>query len=279
MSQSHPEWELQNALTAPADRDRNAPNALNRNQLPPDQVDLAISALNVKDNLTYIKYDRLYADPVIPNQVFCLHSFVPSKGATPDRDGIYGMIKFRGVFSELDEASKHAEYLIKNTDSYHHIYHSYCGRPIPLTRDPRYVSERSEVAVDEKLAKIVSEEVKTRREEERREVKEIQERERRLRKGDDVENKEEDDEEKYTVLNVKRAQLTWTYVENMKKLEEIKNNIIKARKQIAEYDEKFPDFKNTYFEKYKKARRDTGFNTDDSDTFVKYLVDDFDLGF
>jgi hypothetical protein len=122
---NHPETDLQNALTSPADKDRSAPNAINRSTLSESELGQAMSELNVRDHVSkFARFDRLYADPTIPNQNICLHSFVPAKGASPDQDGVYGMIKIRGVFATEDEANQRAEFLIKNNDSYHKIYHS-----------------------------------------------------------------------------------------------------------------------------------------------------------
>ena len=63
---------------------------------------------------------------------------------------------------------------------------------------------------------------------------------------------------------------------------EVKEIIIKTRKIVEEMDEKYPDFKDSYYEKYMKARRDAGFKDFEKtseDNFIKFMVEDVDLGF
>jgi hypothetical protein len=279
MTSQHPEQELQNALTAPLDKDRTAPNAINRQTLTQDQLEMAVRELTVKDNVSkFPRFDRLYADPVIPNQTICLHSFVPSKGATPDADGVYGMIKIRGVFATPDEANERAEFLIKNNDSYHKIYHSYVGRPIPLAHNSKYVAETKEVDLNAKTTKVMNEDVKEKKEQEKKDMEEIKQREKRLREDASTPEKDVDPQEAYTTARVKKAQLIWTYFQSMKKIDEIKDLIVKARNTVAEMDEKYPEFDKTYFERYQKAREDAGVPMDDN-SFIKYMVEDVDLGF
>lgn len=292
----HPEWSLQNALTSPADKDKTQPSAINRDTLNETQSQVALKENVIKDFLAkFPRYDRLYADPTIPNQTICLHSFVPAKGATPDKDGVYGMIKVRGIFATEQEADQRAEFLIKNNDSYHKIYQSYVGRPIPLSHNSKYVSDTKEVDLTNKVTKVMAEDVKEKKQKEKVAVEEIKERERQLLKDNskklsEVENKdsktqvlkpedlEVDDEEKYTTLRVKKAQLVWTYFEHSKKMEELKTLIKKSSQEIEVMDAQNPTLKNVYFEKYKKAREDVNIPVDDN-SFIKYMVEDVKLDF
>jgi hypothetical protein len=279
MTTPHPEQELQNAMTSPADRDATQPNALNRDTLTDDQLSAALQELNVKDNLVkFPRFDRLYADPSIPNQNICLHSFVPAKGASPDKDGVYGMIKIRGVFSTPEEANQRAEFLIKNNDSYHKIYHSWMGRPIPLSHNPQWVAESKEVDLNDKTSKVMTEDVKEKKHQEKKDMEDIKQREKNLLEDVKKAPEEVDPEEKYTTARVKKAQLIWTYLQSLKKIEEMKPLIIAARNLVTEMDEQHPDFQKTYFERYKKAREDSGVPMDDN-SFIKYMVEDCDLGF
>ena len=111
----------------------------------------------------------MYADPQIPSQIYSLHSFVPSKGSTPDKNGVYGMVKFRGSFSSIQEANERSEYLIRNVDSYNSILTGYVGRPFPLTNNnKKYCTETNEVDVNKTTDEIVSKDIKSKRDEEKR---------------------------------------------------------------------------------------------------------------
>jgi len=65
-------------------------------------------------------------------------------------------------------------------------------------------------------------------------------------------------------------------------MKEIKEILIKTRKVIETMDEEHPDFQVSYFEKYKKAREEAGIKEDAKETennFIKYMIEDVDLGF
>ena len=97
----------------------------------------------------------------------------------------------------------------------------------------------------------------------------------------DTTKKEADDPyELYTTLRVKKAQISWTYLETKKKLDEMKDIIIKTRGEIDELDAKSDDYKKTYYEKYMEARRQSGLSDKQhEDNFIKFMVEDADLGF
>jgi hypothetical protein len=189
-------------------------------------------------------------------------------------------MKIRGNYATQQEASERSEYLIRNVDSYHTIYQAYVGRPFPITVDPKYAGKVDVIDIRKKATEIISEDVKAKRNEEKQEIEQVHERQKKLLE----ESKEDyvpDPYEQYTVLRVKRAQLVWGYSKTAKELENMKNIIIKTREKIALMDTENPDYAKQYFDKYMKARRDAGIpdehNTEDN--FVKYMVEDIDLGF
>ena len=113
------------SLTAPADRDRTkrwrpsmaAP--LTDEELKCAQEDLVDKQYIKK----YSQAERSYADPVLPAQLLGLISFVPAKGATANKNGVYGFAKLRGNYSTMFEADKRAEMLIRDHDSYNQNFH------------------------------------------------------------------------------------------------------------------------------------------------------------
>ena len=129
---------------------------------------------------TFPRIEQAFCDPLYSNQIYCLHSFIPSKAASPDPDGIYGMIKCRGVFPTLEEADKRAEYIIKNYDSIHRIYTSYTGRPFPLCDTSKFSEDINEIDLQKKTMDVMKEDLKKRKEEDDKEIKDMQEREKKL---------------------------------------------------------------------------------------------------
>ena len=268
----------ESSLTTPEDRDLTnkwKPD-LSSPPLTREEGDLAFNDLN---NTSFVekfpRIDRTYSDPVIPLQNYGLLSFIPAKNAKPNENGVFGFCKLRGNFASELEANTRAEYLIRNVDSYHPIYHCYVGRPFPLTVSSNYSAEVAEVDIRKETTAAVSSSIKEKKEQEQQQVRDIKEREERLL----AESKREssDPYEDYITLRVKKAQLSFTYLEHLKKIEEVKNIILKTRKEISEMDQEHPTFNETYYEKYMQARRESGLDeskVDGQASFIRFLVED-----
>jgi vacuolar-type H+-ATPase subunit I/STV1 len=284
---NHPEWKKENSLTSPADRDTE--NRWRPEQgvspLTQSETEEAMKELN---NTTFVdrfpRVDRTYQDDPIPMQMYGLFSFVPAKGATPDKHGVYGYAKLRGNYATQVEADQRAEHIIRNIDSYHQIYHTYVGRPFPCTTTSKYSAETKEIDVRRRTAETISHSVKEKRDEEQKTVREIKEREEQLlvdsntaRENDEMGDSTVDTYENYITLRVKKAQLTWTFLEHLHKLEEVRNVIIKTRNEIQHLDTQHPQFQDTFLDKYMEARKQSGLDTnvrDNQDNFIRYLVED-----
>ena len=272
---------ISSSLSSPLDRKECTEKSYKLGvDLSDEEVKEAVKELVINDYvLKFRKVEKCLLDPQVPyNQTYALISFCPSKGATPDSDGVYGMVKVRGTFSCQEDAALRAEYLIRNSDSYHSMLVCYTGHPIPLSKNKKYITETTEIDISKKAIEINSQEVRAKRDEESKVVKEMREKEKELLK-DVSEDKVDDPLEQYIELMVKKAQLSWTYFENSKKLADIKTNIIKARDQLRETDSKNDgEYRKEGMKRYIEARQKNGIPTDDN-SFVKYLSEDLDLGF
>lgn len=83
--------------------------------------------------LNYKRYVKSRIDPRLADQNFYCFSFIPSKGAKPDNDGVFGVMKVRGVFKTPEEADEWARYLIANFDTYNRIMIGQVGCNFPVT--------------------------------------------------------------------------------------------------------------------------------------------------
>lgn len=277
----HEEHAVENSLTAPADRDparTYKPNQGSR-ALTEDEVTEAMKCLdNNKFVKKFLQVERRYADPVEPMQRIGLFSWVPAKGATPNENGIYGFIKLRGNYPTDQEASERAEFLIRGVDSYHQIYHAYVGRPMPCTTRSDFSEDTTEIDLRKDMTEAVSSSIKSKKKSESQQIREIEDREKELLS--ESKREEQDPLEFYTTLRVKKAQITWTYLETKKKLDEMKEIIIKTRDQISEMEKDNDQYAKDYFKKYCDARAESGLdNTANQDTFMKFLVEDTELDF
>ena len=266
------------SLTSPSDRDPKMRLPSSTTPLTPAETTEAMKNLvNISVLNNYPKLERVYVDPPLINQTYSLHSFLPSKGAKPDKDGIYGMVKFRGAFQTKEEAFRRAELLIRTADSYHKIFTGFVGRPFPLTTESKFSEEKIDIDLKKKTQQIVSENIMEKKREEQKQVEDIKSREENLIQRQ-KENKDNDPYEQYITNQVKRAQLYWTYTETQKKMDDMKAIIIRTRKAIKEADKKYPDFNKKYKKKYMDAREKANI-PDNDDSFVKFLGLDLDLGF
>jgi hypothetical protein len=269
----------QNTLTAPADRDKNHLFDFNTPPLTDSQVESATQDLVDKAHLElYPKQEKAFADPSLEDQEYCLISFVPSVNATPDKDGIYGMVKVRGTYNALDKCDNRAAYLIRNVDSVHKIYIASVGKPFPITNMSTFSKDINKVKIQEKLA----EEIQQEQTKEQQELEQIKKREQEIIQHNKKSSDEAkiDPEEFYIINRVKRAQLTWTYVNTMKKLEEVKKNILNCREEISKLDDSNPEFKDNYLEKYNRSLKEVNL-TQETDSFVMFLENEAvdELGF
>lgn len=264
------------SLVAPVDRDPELMKTPRQvGPLSDEDVVKAVEMLN-KD-LTFAQVDRYYADPVQHGQKISLTSFIPSSGARPDKDGIFGMMKVRGVYATEEEANERAEFLIRNVDSYHEIFHSYVGRPFPVTTKTAFASSLKSIDIRKKTTELISEDILSKKRKEKEEIEDIQDREKKLM--EESKRAEQglpiDPFDEYITEKVKRAQIVWTFHETKKKIIQMKQTFQKATERIREMDGEHPDFIGSYHAKYMEARRASGV-PEDNDSFIRYLGMDLD---
>jgi len=260
------------SLQSPLDRKTEKTVQVRATIDPLDVESLRSAMETLSKNITFTQVDRYYADPPQHNQKIALVSFVPSSGATPDKDNIYGMMKVRGVYATEDEANERAEFLIRNVDSYHEIFHAYVGRPFPVTTSDTFAHDIKKIDIRQKTTDVISEDILNKKRQEKNEMLDIKEREKKLleeskraQAGEPIDIFEE-----YITENVKRAQIVWTFHETKEKMKQMKETFANATIRIREINDLEPTFIDKYKEKYMEARKESGI-PDDNNSFIKYL--------
>lgn len=219
---------------------------------------------------TYPKIERRLEDPVYKEQKFCLHSFIPSSGATPDADGVFGIMKFRGAFESEEEMQDRSEYIIKNVDSYSVLHEGFVGKPFPVTVDKRYSLKQDFIDVRNKISTITSKHVKDERAKEKADIEDLRKRQDKLQEA--IEEESTDPMTHYIENRVKRSHLIFTVVGGKKTLNNYLHSIKKLNVWIQEQDELHPEYKENFMDRYMDARRASG--VPDSDmTLLQYLND------
>jgi hypothetical protein len=237
---------------------------------PPMTEEQAEIATKELTNSSYLKLKfprvvRTRRDPPLANQNFYMFTFVPSKEARPDSDGCFGVMKQRGTFSTPTEAEEWAENIIRNTDSYNENIIGYVGADFPLSIDSKYCLSTKEVDVRTKMDTISRDNIRAQRENDKKEMEEVQERRRNLL-ADTEQSKAEvtNDLDYYITLRVKRANILMLQEECNNKLKECSKIHTSTTREIEELDEKYPEYIKEYESKYKTALDAIGGTTGDN---------------
>jgi hypothetical protein len=249
--------------------------------LTEEELEYAYSDLYIDK---YIKVDRKFTDRQIRGQNYALFSFNPSNGAQPDTDGVYGFIKVRGAFNRIEEAEEKSKELIQYFSA-NQIFVCEIGSPTPLQH--RLENKENVVEVDHpdrdseenlKYADLVKDQTTK----EKQQIEEIKKKVEYLKEDVTKDPNEKEPLQIYLELNQKRATGAYLYTQHLEKLEEMKTIVLRARKQIADMDEEYPDLKNEFMDHYRKTCEECGINKAEDNMAVmikKYFGEDPDLGF
>lgn len=249
--------------------------------LTEEELEYAYSDLYVDK---YIKVDRKFTDRQIRGQNYALFSFNPSNGAQPDTDGVYGFIKVRGAFNRIEEAEEKSKELIQYFSA-NQIFVCEIGSPTPLQH--RLENKENVVEVDHpdrdseenlKYADLVKDQTTK----EKQQIEEIKKKVEYLKEDVTKDPNEKEPLQIYLELNQKRATGAYLYTQHLEKLEEMKTIVLRARKQIADMDEEYPDLKDEFMDHYRKTCEECGINQAEDNMAVmikKYFGEDPDLGF
>jgi hypothetical protein len=221
-------------------------------------------------DLTFPRTRKQRADPDVPGQRFALISFIPSSGASPDKDGCFGVAKVRGSFASVEEADEHAQNIVRNFDSYCPIDFVLVGRDFPIMKDNSvYVSETREVDIRNVLDKTTKEFIEKKRQEEKKEIEEIQERQKKLAEAPaNAENP--DDIDYYIQLRVKKATALMRQDEAAKVMTQCKKVNEKTNAVLTEIEDKHPEFAEQYLERYENALKESGADVAQN-PLIKYM--------
>lgn len=260
------------SLTPPADvppgYDKTKRIARQGFQLTDEEVEEALNTLVRR----YPCVDKVWVDPPIPDQRLFTFSFVPSSKAVPDEKGMYGVFKVRGVHPNDNDAISKAESLIRNVDSYHPIYHGLVGRAHPLVPDPeKFTREADEVDIKAHVGSLINETVKAARDKEQKEIADGNKRQKDYLTGESKEQDDNKEIDRYTELQVKRANLIFAILDLYNNIRKFKKSLRETISSIEVHDAKYPHYKKDYLHRYQKACEEAGIPATDN-TIIKYMV-------
>lgn len=245
-------------------------------EMSDDEMSEAWKTLNIRGVLKkYTSKERYMYDPQYRDQTYCLHSFIPSKGAKPNDDGVYGWIKCRGTFSSPMEMDQQAETIIRTYDSFHHLYHGKVGYPFPMTFDAKYVDEDHKVDINQVLRKDIADDMKTIKEHDKEIIESVKKAEENLLKDVDPEVVK-DPIDDYITKRVKKATLVYTLINTRKKMDTMLLKLKETDDAIKSLDKENVAYKEGCWAKYEQARKSAGILEDvnNKENMVYYIMKD-----
>jgi hypothetical protein len=247
-----------------------------RKELTNDELKEAKKDLYNKEfvRMKYHRDQKYRVDPAIPGQTYGLISFIPSQNATPDEDGCYGVMKFRGAFSNSAEAETVAEMIFREYDSLNPIDVCFIGREFPLLKDnSMYCKTTREIDIRKKVDDIVRADTRAKKEKEQKDIEDVTTRQQRLLDKTHSDEKEEifEDLDYYTMLRVKKAQCLGLIDEAKKRIQEAEDVLNTSNEEISKLDESHPEYKEKFLQKYQDALASVGSDLTEN-PLIKYLA-------
>lgn len=223
----------------------------NPNAKPLDKQEFEIA---LRDNVNiHREFIRERIDPKIPDQTVGLMSFKFLKNplVLPDDELFYGWYKIRGNFRDDDAASKYAAELLKDHDSKNKIKIGDVGVWHHLTSSKLLTKEHKEIAVDEwnKQKQLEDEKMN-------KQLKEIQEREKKLKSG--IDEYEPGSLDYYITKRVSLAENEFRFEQAMKTVRECRKNVENLKPEIEKMENDHPSYLKDALPKYNKERVDAG---------------------
>lgn len=275
-------------LTAPADRvGILPPNAVGVPPLTDEQTREIVKENVDRIDLTIPRLERRLCYSVPENrggthQNYGIFVFVPARGAQPDSDGLYGMIKLGGNYEQAIDADNRMEQIIREEDSYNRLRLVRVGQPSLVTVDSRWNLEGEEncneidlrqgatpapvradgANVAQTADRLTREQLREARKADKKEMEAIRDRASKLQQS--VDELADDPLEQYVTLRGKHAQLVWTYIRTREQQEKAKEAILNARQEIAD--------REAQWEVDRQARIEAGEATEDDNTPLLELM-------
>jgi len=198
-----------------------------------------------------------YLDPDTGKK-FCVINFIPSKDSVPDESGVYGFIKVRAVTNTVVEAEEASTKLIMNVDQFAPNIICEMGRPIQLYKTAeeyeKILPGESVKLVNENYSNSRSKFIKTQKENEQAARKEIEDRQRALEVGEDV----NDDLYVYSMSISKIVSWIGTAKDLDRAHKELIEKIRAAREKIRAATTVSPEFAVKYLSFIRDKERETG---------------------
>jgi len=240
-------------------------------RLTEQEADVAVGEMldtSAVDELhRFPKVERQYSYPAYKGLNYVAVSFLPSKTAVPDKDGVFGMMRMWGAYATLEEAEAHSAYIITHHDSYHPVNVAKSATPFFITAEKKYSAVTTKIRLDDVSKRMITESVKEQIKKDKENTRELLRREEALLKGrksmkmpgqsdDDDENTGMDDygahlsqEEKYAEILTKQYAQLCTILRAEKKVRNYKRAYLSSVRSLRAFEAALGPDDGALFEK------------------------------
>lgn len=206
----------------------------------------------------YPKVVRRLQDPPITNQVYSNISFMLYKEPRKLSNGkpVYGFVKSRGNWPDVDTSKQEAGKLIREVDSKFQIRIAPVGAWVPITEENAFVKDLEDVRMNEEEVHLRDSAIKQKMQEQRTLQNQLREREEELKSGDIYDDPSSLDF--YSMKRVTEITLGEAIITQRRTLENTIANLEKVRTELKLLERLNPSYTEEWIDRYNVERRKGG---------------------
>ena len=213
----------------------------------------------------YPKISRHKVDPSTPDLAMQKIANVSYMLLKEPIDGVYGFMKVRGTWPDVETATKDDERIIKTVDSVFPIHQAWVGHWVPITNNPRYSQDQMDVKMKEQDAALRDRAAKENNAKNEQMRRELEERKEQL---EDTTRDLDNDPlslDYYTKKKVSERELKTYIVQGNEKLKKLKKSLKKIQDDIEKINVSRPTYRDQWLDHYNKARVKAGLDVVESE--------------
>lgn len=184
---------------------------------------------------------------------------------------VKGVAKIRGAFLTQQEAQIRAEEIVRDVDSTNSVFTCVMGVPFPLVSEGM-AEQLSEIDLQRETEHAISQNVRSKRCREEKEINELKRREKELL-ADVEKDPNTDDIDNYTDQRTKLAHIRYFISQFEEKHAKYLENEKNCVKWLLDMKSRHPEYEEQYMERYREGLRKAHIEEGKEHDFIKFMKD------